>query len=80
MARSGSKRRNRAASAYGQEADIAVLAIDPHFQGYGTDTVPRGLDAPRRSMRGAVPWTCGRLERYNSTKALNPFKSAGYLS
>ncbi len=34
MARSGSKRRNSAASAQGQEASIAVLAIDPHFQGY----------------------------------------------
>jgi len=35
VARSGSKRRNRAASAWGQEADIAVIAIDPHFEGYG---------------------------------------------
>jgi len=35
MARSGSKRRNSAASAQGQEADIAVLAIEPYFQGYG---------------------------------------------
>ncbi len=35
MAMSGSKRRNSAASAQGQEADIAVLAIDPHVQGYG---------------------------------------------
>ncbi len=35
MAISGSKRRNRAASAQGQEADIAALAIDLHFQGYG---------------------------------------------
>ena len=34
MAMSGSKQRNRAASAQGQEADIAVLAIDPHFQVY----------------------------------------------
>ncbi len=31
---SGSKRGNRAASAQGQEADIAVLAVDPHFQVY----------------------------------------------
>ena len=35
MAMSGSKRRNRAASAQGQEADIAVLAIELHFQVYG---------------------------------------------
>ncbi len=35
MAMSGSKRRNSAASAQGQEADIAVLAIDPNFQVYG---------------------------------------------
>ena len=35
LAMSGSKRRNRAASAQGQEADIPVLAIEPHFQGYG---------------------------------------------
>ncbi len=34
MAMSGSKRRNRAASAQGQEADIAVHAFDPHFKGY----------------------------------------------
>ena len=35
MAMSGSKRRNRAASAWGQEADIAVLAIDLHSRLYG---------------------------------------------
>ncbi len=33
--RSDSKRVNRAPSAQGQEADFAVLAIDPHFQAYG---------------------------------------------
>ncbi len=33
LAMSGSKRHNRAASAQGQEADIAVLALDPHSWG-----------------------------------------------
>ena len=33
MAMSGSKRRNRAASAQGQEADIAVPALDPRSWG-----------------------------------------------
>jgi hypothetical protein len=32
---SGSKRRDRAPSAQGQEADIAVLAINPDFTVYG---------------------------------------------
>ncbi len=35
MATSGLKRHLGLTSAWGQEADIAVLAIDPHFQGYG---------------------------------------------
>ena len=33
--RSGSTRVNRAPSAQGREADIAVLAIELHFQAYG---------------------------------------------
>ncbi len=62
MARSGSKRCNRAASALGQEADIAVLAIDPHFQGYGnlffsvqTASVKVGVRLGRRGHREAQP-------------------------
>ncbi len=35
MATSGLKRHLGLTSAQGQEADIAVLAIDPHFQVYG---------------------------------------------
>ncbi len=35
MAKSRPRVTHFGTSAQGQEADIAVLAIDPHFQGYG---------------------------------------------
>ncbi len=40
MATSGLKRHLGLTSAQGQEADIAVLAIDPHFQVYGNPSFP----------------------------------------
>ena len=62
LPRSSSKRRNRAAFAQGQEADIAVLAIDPHFQGYAkpffsvqTASVKVGVRLGGRCHREAQP-------------------------
>ena len=55
-------RRNRAPSAQGQEADIVVLGIDPHFQGYGnpffsvqTSSVKVGVRLGGRGRREAQP-------------------------
>ena len=52
----------RSASGEGQEADIPVLAIDPHFQGYGnpffsvqTASVKTGVRLGGRGRREAQP-------------------------
>ncbi len=62
MATSGLKRHLGLTSARGREADIAVLAIDPHFQGYGnpffsgqTASVKVGVRPGRRGHREAHP-------------------------
>ena len=46
LATSGLKRHLGLTSAWGQEADIAVLAIDPHVQG----TVIPGFGIPRTAL------------------------------
>ncbi len=72
MARSGSKRRNRAASAQGQEADIAVLAIDLHFQRYAKPWF--SVYAVSRSR-----YTQHRLGNFRILSARHPHPSAALL-
>ncbi len=72
---SGSKRRNGAAFAQDQEADIAVLAIDPDFQRYGN---------PFFSVYLVWPWSPGSenqpesgLDRRGTESSSFPYRPQG---